>query len=172
MTMITPSYLGETIEYSSLHACRSTLEDPTRAGRQVELYRDYFRRVHSWTKPNTYFGLQTITRCGVPRTKKDLDDIRHATYVIFPGAVTPRVEDIIVAAIPYYEVMEMHSRRFHYKKTCEHWLSRLQSHEAYVVKKWGAEVYQDYSRYLSTCIRAFEENWQSLHQYSLKRLEH
>ena len=28
MTMITPSYLGETIEYSSLHACRSTLEDP------------------------------------------------------------------------------------------------------------------------------------------------
>ena len=29
MTMITPSYLGETIEYSSLHACRSTLEDPT-----------------------------------------------------------------------------------------------------------------------------------------------
>ena len=31
MTMITPSYLGETIEYSSLHACRSTLEDPTGA---------------------------------------------------------------------------------------------------------------------------------------------
>ena len=38
MTMITPSYLGETIEYSSLHACRSTLEDPTRL-----LYRS------SWT---------------------------------------------------------------------------------------------------------------------------
>ena len=32
MTMITPSYLGETIEYSSLHACRSTLEDPTFLG--------------------------------------------------------------------------------------------------------------------------------------------
>ena len=32
MTMITPSYLGETIEYSSLHACRSTLEDPTPSG--------------------------------------------------------------------------------------------------------------------------------------------
>ena len=31
MTMITPSYLGETIEYSSLHACRSTLEDPTQS---------------------------------------------------------------------------------------------------------------------------------------------
>ena len=42
MTMITPSYLGETIEYSSLHACRSTLEDPTSnwtnpaTGQQIE----------------------------------------------------------------------------------------------------------------------------------------
>ena len=39
MTMITPSYLGETIEYSSLHACRSTLEDPTiTAGNASEVY--------------------------------------------------------------------------------------------------------------------------------------
>ena len=35
MTMITPSYLGETIEYSSLHACRSTLEDPTTPFRAI-----------------------------------------------------------------------------------------------------------------------------------------
>ena len=37
MTMITPSYLGETIEYSSLHACRSTLEDPTRGMTRLPL---------------------------------------------------------------------------------------------------------------------------------------
>ena len=37
MTMITPSYLGETIEYSSLHACRSTLEDPTDAPKEIVL---------------------------------------------------------------------------------------------------------------------------------------
>ena len=54
MTMITPSYLGETIEYSSLHACRSTLEDPTlsigTAGRVPRRYRgkdisDWFTRM-------------------------------------------------------------------------------------------------------------------------------
>ena len=38
MTMITPSYLGETIEYSSLHACRSTLEDPSRWFARVPVY--------------------------------------------------------------------------------------------------------------------------------------
>ena len=40
MTMITPSYLGETIEYSSLHACRSTLEDPT-SGSQIRCVCDF-----------------------------------------------------------------------------------------------------------------------------------
>ena len=39
MTMITPSYLGETIEYSSLHACRSTLEDPTAEATLFQLNR-------------------------------------------------------------------------------------------------------------------------------------
>ena len=37
MTMITPSYLGETIEYSSLHACRSTLEDPNQGEKTMSM---------------------------------------------------------------------------------------------------------------------------------------
>ena len=48
MTMITPSYLGETIEYSSLHACRSTLEDPTQeyteSDEELVAMRDSFGR--------------------------------------------------------------------------------------------------------------------------------
>ena len=43
MTMITPSYLGETIEYSSLHACRSTLEDPTDS--MVDRYEEVYLRL-------------------------------------------------------------------------------------------------------------------------------
>ena len=42
MTMITPSYLGETIEYSSLHACRSTLEDPTSSRENTHSLRSPF----------------------------------------------------------------------------------------------------------------------------------
>ena len=51
MTMITPSYLGETIEYSSLHACRSTLEDPTP---QVD--------ARLWTHYHTTFWPHHLTR--------------------------------------------------------------------------------------------------------------
>jgi cyclopropane-fatty-acyl-phospholipid synthase len=145
--------------------------EEARAGRQVAMYRDYFKKAHSWSKPGSYFGLQAITRNRVPRAKKDLDDMRHATYIIFPNAVTPRVEDLIVAATPYYEVMEMCSGRMHYRQTCELWRSGLRKHESTVRSKWGDTVFEDYDRYLSTCIRAFEENWQSLHRFSLKRLD-
>ena len=49
MTMITPSYLGETIEYSSLHACRSTLEDPTEPRRMV--HRRLHRAIATFGRP-------------------------------------------------------------------------------------------------------------------------
>lgn len=144
--------------------------DDARAGKAVDIYRDYFKRVHGWTKPGTYFGFQAITRAGVPRKREDLADMRHATYVMFPNALTPRVEDLVTAAQPYYEVVQMHSRRYHYKMTCWHWRDRLRRNESRIRQKWGARLFDDYDRYLSTCINAFENNWQSLHQFSLRRL--
>ena len=53
MTMITPSYLGETIEYSSLHACRSTLEDPTRFERpRIDSVGDSYREIKEHPSPD------------------------------------------------------------------------------------------------------------------------
>ena len=55
MTMITPSYLGETIEYSSLHACRSTLEDPT-----LELSRNLSWQCHERSQLTQRNGCRTF----------------------------------------------------------------------------------------------------------------
>ena len=52
MTMITPSYLGETIEYSSLHACRSTLEDPTFWPYATTIF-DFVRRAMPYNAPHS-----------------------------------------------------------------------------------------------------------------------
>jgi cyclopropane-fatty-acyl-phospholipid synthase len=150
------------------HVC--TPED-ARANRQIDMYRNYFRLAHAWSKPGAYFGLQTILRNRVPRNRKDLHDVGHATYKIFPGGITPRLEDIIQAVNPYWEIKEIKTRRLDYQKTCEHWRSRMRRHESLIRSKWGDEVYEDYDRYLSTCIRAFDMHYQSLAQYSLKRID-
>ena len=65
MTMITPSYLGETIEYSSLHACRSTLEDPTANSRQPELVRGDMNAQMAATQMGAERIRQTCAQFGV-----------------------------------------------------------------------------------------------------------
>ena len=56
MTMITPSYLGETIEYSSLHACRSTLEDPTPTAFEVASVKANTSGSAAWSMRNSPGG--------------------------------------------------------------------------------------------------------------------
>ena len=72
MTMITPSYLGETIEYSSLHACRSTLEDPTADSATCD---DCVREVFDSGDRRYRYPFLNCTNCG-PR----LSIIREAPY--------------------------------------------------------------------------------------------
>ncbi|MFT7578578.1 MAG: cyclopropane-fatty-acyl-phospholipid synthase [Myxococcota bacterium] len=145
--------------------------EEVREGKHIGMYRDYFRRAHEWTNPGAYFGLQTILRNRVPRIKQDLLDINWLTYVIFPGGLSLRLEDIIKAVNPYWEVMEIKTRRVDYQKTCAEWLRRMKTHEAHIRETWGDQVFDDYDRYLSTCVRGFEMRYQSLAQYQLKRID-
>jgi len=145
--------------------------EDSHTGHHIELYREFFRKVHSWTKPGAFFALQAITTNIIPRRREDLEDMRHANTVVFPGGLCPRIEDLVVAANPCSEVMEMYSRRLHYKRTAQCWLERLQQNRETILKRWGSQVYADYERYLSFCVRAFEKNYQSLHQLSLQRRE-
>jgi cyclopropane-fatty-acyl-phospholipid synthase len=145
--------------------------EEARAGKAIEMYRNYFRLAHSWSKPGAHFGLQTILRNRVPRNPADLRDVGWVTYKIFPGGITPRLEEIIAAVNPYWEVVEVQTRRLHYKRTCEHWRDRLRLHAKTIVERWGEGLLADYDRYLTTCIRAFEMHYQSLAQYSLRRID-
>jgi len=142
-----------------------------RAGKAVDMYRNYFKLAHEWSKPGAWFGLQTILRNRVPRIPQDVRDIGWVTYEIFPGGITPRLEEIISAVNPYWEVVEAKTRREHYGRTCEHWRQRMYDHEAFIKEKWGEKLFNDYDRYLSTCVRGFEMHYQSLAQYSLKRID-
>jgi cyclopropane-fatty-acyl-phospholipid synthase len=43
--------------------------------------------------------------------------------------------------------------------------------EATIRERWGDKVFDDYDRYLSTCVRAFEMHYSSLAQYELRRID-
>jgi cyclopropane-fatty-acyl-phospholipid synthase len=145
--------------------------EEARKGKAVDIYRQYFKKVWEQTNPGAWFGLQTILRNRVPRNKKDLEDIYFCTHVIFPGGLNPRLEDIIQAVNPYWEVVSCVTRRTDYQRTTGEWLRRMKTHEKTIRQKWGDKVFDDYDRYLSTCVRAFDQHYSSLAQYELRRID-
>ena len=142
----------------------------SRQGLAIDIYREYFRKCSTWIKPGGHFAFQAILRNRIPRTRKDLQDLAFTADVIFPGGLNPRLEELVAAVNPYWEIAELKTRRVHYGKTTAEWLRRLQSHEAKIKAQWGVQVYDDYVRYLSTCVRAFENHWSSDVQMKLKHI--
>ncbi len=144
--------------------------EQVRTGEHISIYRDYFRRVHEWTRPGAYFALQTILRNSVPRNRRDIEDMAHITYTMFPGGFAVRLSEVMEAVSRYWEVMEVRTRRRDYLRTCDQWLARLRRHEAEIRERYGDRVFEDYDRYLAACVTAFEKNYVSLAQYSLRRI--
>jgi len=142
-----------------------------RQGKAVQLYREYFRRVHSMMKPGAAFACQAILSDRVPRTRKDLEDLAFTADVIFPGGRNPRLEEIIAAIRPYFEVEELRTQRTCYGKTTGEWYRRLQANEAQIREQWGDQVYDEYDRYLATCVRAFDNYWSGDVQLKLRWVE-
>ena len=143
----------------------------SRQGLAIEIYREYFKKCASWVKPGAYFGFQAILRNRVPRAKADLEDLKFTADVIFPGGLNPRLEELVAAVNPYWEIVELKTRRESYGKTTGEWLRRLRRSEAAIRKQWGDQVYADYDRYLSTCVRAFANHWSSDVQMKLRHID-
>lgn len=145
--------------------------EQTRNGEAVAIYRDLFRRAWQWSEPGSHFALQCGVRDRVPRQRGDIRDLAWLSNHIFPGGMDPRIEDVVCAVGPYWEVVQMRTRRLDYRLTCLHWRERLRAHENEIRERWGSTLFDEYDRYLSICIRAFEQRYQSLVQWSLRRVD-
>jgi len=146
-------------------------------GLAVPIYREYFNKLAQWVKPGGCFGFQAILRDRVPRSRKDLEDLKFTADVIFPGGLNPRLEELITACGQSWEVVELKTRREDYGKTTAEWLRRFRANKDTIMAKgWGTKVmsngetvWTNYERYLSTCVRAFENHWSSDVQMKLRK---
>ncbi len=131
------------------------------AGIAVDLYRKYFDKCASFLKPGGLFAFQSILRNRVPRTKKDIEDLKFTADVIFPGGINARLEELVMAVNPSFEIEELVTQRVHYGKTTQEWLARLRKHEKTIRTQWSDQIFEDYDRYLATCVTAFKNHWSS-----------
>ncbi len=145
-------------------------------GLAIPIYREYFNTVAGWVKPGACFGFQAILRDRVPRTRKDLEDLKFTADVIFPGGLNPRLEELVAACGQSWEVVQLNTRRVDYGKTTAEWLRRFRLNKDKIMASgWGGRlmsngetVWNNYERYLSTCVRAFANHWSSDVQMKLR----
>jgi cyclopropane-fatty-acyl-phospholipid synthase len=145
--------------------------EEARRGTHVSLYAEYFRLIHEWTVPGARFGLQLVQTLRFPRRPEEIRDLARATRTIFPGAVSPLMQDVAAAVGSHWEILSVHTRRDDYAKTSGEWLRRLRSHEGTIRERWGSRTYEDYDHYLRTCVSMFQGGFQTLAQYQLRRLD-
>jgi len=146
--------------------------EETRAGKNIPMFREFFKKVHSHLKPGAYFSLQTILRVRVPRNPAELKAIGWVTNTIFPNAIFQRMEDYVQTAQPMFEAVEMRNLRHDYRDTCWHWLQNLNKNKEYIIEKWGRQIYDDYKFYFETCVMGFEKNYLSEAQWCFKKLDY
>jgi cyclopropane-fatty-acyl-phospholipid synthase len=146
-------------------------------GLAVQIYREYFNKTAQWVKPGACFGFQAILRDRVPRTRKDLEDLKFTADVIFPGGLNPRMEELVEACGQSWEIVQLNTRRQDYGKTTAEWLRRFRANkEKIMASGWGTKVmsngetvWTNYDRYLSTCVKAFANHWSSDVQMKLRK---
>jgi cyclopropane-fatty-acyl-phospholipid synthase len=148
-----------------------------RDGQAVAIYRNYFNCLAQWIKPGGYFGFQAILRDRLPRGRADLEDLQLTANVIFPGGLNPRLEELVAACAPAWEIVELVTNRENYGRTVAEWRRRMRANQAIIMEKgWGQRVmsngdtvWNNYERYLSTCVRAFDNHWSSGVRMRLRR---
>lgn len=140
-------------------------------GLAVEIYRSYFNKLATWVKPGDCFGFQAILRNRIPRDREQLRDLQFTADVIFPGGLNPRIEELVAAISPRWELIELHMMRDDYRRTTAEWLRRFTLHEKEIRAKWGDQVFADYDRYLKACVRQFTLHQSGDVQMKLRRID-
>ncbi|MCB9680071.1 MAG: class I SAM-dependent methyltransferase [Alphaproteobacteria bacterium] len=140
-----------------------------RDGKAVEIYRAYFDKLASWVEPGGMFGFQAILSDRMPRRRKDIEDLAFTADVIFPGGRNPRLEELVMAVRPSWEILELRMQREDYGRTTAEWLRRMRQHEDHIRATWGDALFDDYERYLDTCVRGFAAQWIGDVQMKLRR---
>ena len=143
-----------------------------REGMAVQIYRQYFNKLAQWVKPGGHFGFQAILSDKLPRKRADVEDLAFTANIIFPGGRNPRLEELVQAVRPHWEIQEIKMQRRDYGKTTAEWLRRMRQHEATIRATWGDALFDDYDRYLDTCVRGFadENQWIGDVQMKLQRV--
>ena len=130
-----------------------------RAGKSIEMYRNYFR-----LRPRVVEAGRVLRAADDPAQPRAAHPARHpkelgwVTYAIFPGGIVPRLEEHHRRGEPL--LGGARGARPGASTTSgppSTGASACATTRSVIKDKWGAQLFADYDRYLSTCVRGVRD---------------
>ena len=146
----------------------ATVEE-SMAGRQRDVYRDFFEWCLSISSDEAQFALQTIVITRMPQNLIELNDTKFLLNKVFPGSALSSISDIQAAIIDKYEISAVTRMRLDYVRTLIEWHNNLFNSKEYAIKCFGKDVFELYIEYLRASRRCFESGYTDVYQVSLTR---
>ncbi|MBT2387294.1 cyclopropane-fatty-acyl-phospholipid synthase family protein [Streptomyces sp. ISL-11] len=152
--------------------CIGALEHFTHPGMsraaKVRAYRHFFRHCHSWLRPGGRLSLQFISwGPGVPVSVEAANRLGFISTAIFPQSHLPFLSEVLQAGERLFNPLNLRSDGSHYQRTCEEWLTRLETRHSAAEALVGGDVVRTYRRYLKDSARSFAQQWVHLNRLTL-----
>ncbi len=138
------------------------------AGRQIDIYRNFFASCRRVSTSHAWLGLQTIVTARNPATLQEARDARYLLDKVFPGSALPAESDIHESSAGLYEVVDIRRIGKDYARTLACWRERLVAQRTVASERFGATVVDHYVRYFDAAERSFESGVTDLVQVSMR----
>lgn len=126
-------------------------------------YSHFFERVSEWLRPEGRLSLQTIGYGPISEAMKvKMSGLNQA---VFPGSELPTLLELLAAAEPFLELVQLRNDRLDYAKTCQLWRKNLRAAKATIEAQYGPALYKGYNEYLMASEMGFRLG--HLHLYRL-----
>jgi cyclopropane-fatty-acyl-phospholipid synthase len=140
-------------------------------GMAIEIYRQYFKKCAELGEARQLLrlpGHPAQPRAAQPEGPRGPEVHRRRDL---PGRPQPAPRGAHRRREPLLGVVELRTQRTELRQDHRRVAAPHAPHEKTIREKWGDQVFDDYDRYLSTCVRAFENHWSSDVQMKLRRCD-
>ena len=134
---------------------------------QLEAYRAFFARCHTWLKPSGWLSLQTMAFEETSEWMRYA--FAHYGRQFIPESDAPFIEDVVLAASPWFNLRTVRCDGEMYARTFAEWLRRLRANREQIVEGYGHELYKRFRQTLSIAEILFQRGHLTLYRCGFER---
>ena len=133
---------------------------------KVEIYREFFRKCHTWLEDGGHLSLQTV---GYGNALPGSFDPFLAEE-IFPETDTPFLAEICKGCEHLFHVDLVYNHAEHYRRTLRAWYNNIKANRDACVASKGEEEVARFEKYLRVCSYMYEIGGLELYRLTLRKI--